>query len=1473
MDVVAQILTERPGRTEEEEYQISDLQEAVELGPGASLDRRHITLYPGDYTTLGDQEIEVPPNVTITILPGAVLEYANDFRLDRFQVGNQTYDGPVIEEDVNQPDFDHPLASDPNVSNPAATRYLEPKFIGHVENITDLNLASEWAFKQEFERSLWSLRNDDTNQLFDVPFENVVQLETEDWIEIDTGQIPNANEGPFVNFRHEERQSQALENELQNSVSNQEVIKSLEIDHGHIVGAESVPVVVDIQSGNSTLEITSQNNPQNRGFVEITHNTDGQEVDVSTLNPGNIIKKLFTDSEGHVIGTERTANVAKIKAREPNEDPLLAVEDLAPSDPGTFEITHRSIGSPIDFPDPTGTEVVREIEPHLDPSGDPTGHVQTVELASVVGGQNVSTSVNGNGNIEIDVDFSTSFGNIHQGNTSPPGDETNALQFVNEIEFDQFGHVTSLGTGQVVTSLASDSDITVSQSTGDVTVGIGSLSQFDTDDLDEGSSNLYFKESRVDSAANSLLEAGNNISLDFQPGQSASLTINAPNEDVQDAVYNNVLSGTQTLIDVSYSDQTNEVDFVVNDDLSQYDNSSAAFSTYTSADFDTDFAAKSTDELSEGTSNLYFTDERAQDAAAAALVGGQNVNVSYDDGADQITVSSNTALTVKDGGNQINQGVNVVNFGDDISASQTSGNSVEVSFDVNSSGVTGTTADAFIIDTDGSNPLQLRNDGSGEFVVETGSGGNLRDLKVRNLTVDGTTTTINTEELTVADNKILLNSNTPNVSNPTQDAGIEVKRGSQSNAILNWNETQDYWEAGTLALSRRILTTDDATNFQGDFVSRTGDIMTGKLTVDSANNSNIGLLIGDPTSENFNGPLSFRVETGDVQFDGSFGFDTGTAVDEIKTTVADPGANTKLATEAAIRSAIGSAQFTNTKAVTAIENASELNLTDTDLTWSRDTDSATLHFVDYGNDSDYLTVDVEDNVDDVFRIRGTNASNSLENVADFGFDEIRFYQTPNVNGNTMWHAGNDGSGSGLDADTLDGTQLSDIGFGDIAASRYTDGEARGAIEAGDVDHVQFSNIEDVNDGQIGRDNSVGFLGSWGGNGTAVLWDSNNVSGGTDISISGGTGPEGQPTINHANTSSQGNVSAPNGGAIADINLDGNGHVTNINTVDFDSRFDDYGNWRVSATGGNGTANIGSDERVNFDGGPGINTGFDVFSSNPFEVTITHANTSNQGDVSAGSGSAINSIELDFAGHVTNIGTSSFDDYGNWVIEEGDGEQSIIGSGQKLEIFGGDDLNTEIVSTGGETRLRVAHDNTGGAQSTGNSGGTVIQSVNTNNNGHVNGINTTNLDGRFVRESGDTMTGALTVQANITSTQDIRANGDVIAFFSSDRRKKTNIKEIGGPLDKIGRITGYEFDWKKAYRREGSQYGLIAQEVQKVLPKAVNERNDGTLAVDYNQTIPLLTNAVKELRNRVESQQEQIENQQRQINELQEQLNQ
>jgi autotransporter adhesin len=87
---------------------------------------------------------------------------------------------------------------------------------------------------------------------------------------------------------------------------------------------------------------------------------------------------------------------------------------------------------------------------------------------------------------------------------------------------------------------------------------------------------------------------------------------------------------------------------------------------------------------------------------------------------------------------------------------------------------------------------------------------------------------------------------------------------------------------------------------------------------------------------------------------------------------------------------------------------------------------------------------------------------------------------------------------------------------------------------------------------------------------------------------------------------------------------------------------------------------------------------------------------------------------------------------------------------------------------------------------------------------------------------------------------------------SDRRFKTDIERIQGALDKVADLSGVLFRWRteeytdKGFS-EGRHYGVIAQEVEEVLPEAVTAGPDGEKTVAYAQIIPLLIESIKELK--------------------------
>lgn len=123
---------------------------------------------------------------------------------------------------------------------------------------------------------------------------------------------------------------------------------------------------------------------------------------------------------------------------------------------------------------------------------------------------------------------------------------------------------------------------------------------------------------------------------------------------------------------------------------------------------------------------------------------------------------------------------------------------------------TGTTATSFQLDSGNTGP-RVKNE-SGAVAIRNAADNSYADLVLRNLVVQGTTTTVNSETVTIADNTIVLNSNASGT--PTENAGIEVERGTATNSTLLWNEATDRFVAGlvgateTLALKKKFTFTN-----------------------------------------------------------------------------------------------------------------------------------------------------------------------------------------------------------------------------------------------------------------------------------------------------------------------------------------------------------------------------------------------------------------------------------------------------------------------------------------------------------------------------------------------------------------------------------------------------------------------------------------------------------------------------------------
>jgi hypothetical protein len=115
--------------------------------------------------------------------------------------------------------------------------------------------------------------------------------------------------------------------------------------------------------------------------------------------------------------------------------------------------------------------------------------------------------------------------------------------------------------------------------------------------------------------------------------------------------------------------------------------------------------------------------------------------------------------------------------------------------------------------------------------------------------------------------------------------------------------------------------------------------------------------------------------------------------------------------------------------------------------------------------------------------------------------------------------------------------------------------------------------------------------------------------------------------------------------------------------------------------------------------------------------------------------------------------------------------------------------------------------------------------------------------------GDTVANTTAVVAD-----NIYATNDLIGNYSSDQRLKDNVLVIDSALTKVNEIGGYSFTWNNKiddFREGTNDYGVIAQEIENILPDAVSINSQGNKTVNYNALIPLLVEAVKELSAKVD----------------------
>ena len=323
-----------------------------------------------------------------------------------------------------------------------------------------------------------------------------------------------------------------------------------------------------------------------------------------------------------------------------------------------------------------------------------------------------------------------------------------------------------------------------------------------------------------------IFNSTDNLFQFYDGSQWINLNDTDTDEDIQDLIGGMLSGNTETNIEVTYDDANDKINFVVSDSVIRgkisvgsegsasgngslaYNNSTGVL-TYTPPVLSG--LSGDSDDISEGSSNLYFTNARARGAVSVTDSGGDG-SLAYNSSTGVITYTGPSAAEVRA---HFSAGTGVSISSGQVSIGQSVGTTDNVTFNN--------------VDVDGT----LTTDA----------------ISTTNLTVTGTTTTVNTETIKLADNIIELNSNHDANTAPTQNAGILVNRGSSSNVSLEFIENDDRWKFtndGSTYYSIP-LPTEYATLVAGDGIDVSAASGAVTVSAENATSSNPGIAAFDST--------------------------------------------------------------------------------------------------------------------------------------------------------------------------------------------------------------------------------------------------------------------------------------------------------------------------------------------------------------------------------------------------------------------------------------------------------------------------------------------------------------------------------------------------------------------------------------------------------------------------------------------------
>ena len=481
-----------------------------------------------------------------------------------------------------------------------------------------------------------------------------------------------------------------------------------------------------------------------------------------------------------------------------------------------------------------------------------------------------------------------------------------------------------------------------------------------------------------------------------------------------------------------------------------------------------------------------------------------------------------------------------------------------------------------------------------------------------------------------------------------------------------------------------------------------------------------------------------------------------------------------------------------------------------------------------------------------------------------------------VSGNTVWHEGNDGPSSNLNADLLDGQggpyylDNTDYCSGGTCSGSLDVGNSVYRInDANNAEH-RFEQASDGTSGVVLRTTSnqneifqvrssgqavrfavhhgasplVGTSSSWTINGNAIWHQGNDgPSSGLDADRLDGQ---------HASaflTSETGDISSVTAGT----GLTGGGNsgavTLNLNTGYTDGRYvrgdgNNNGGVNINVVDSDFVVRDSSDSPTNYIWRDHSASVLYLGSSSAVATLRSTLNLNNEaitninwGASDDGSGSGLDADTVDginSAGFIRSNANDNVAGHTEWQ----DNYQIRLGNGADFRMW----------HTGSDTRFR---------------------SYNHGQELRIQGENSGGTTRNLIRADPDNWV-RLFYSGNLrleTTSSGVESNA---FFYSSDERLKTNFTEYDQGLSEVLELEPQYYYWKDDIDKT-KQIGLTAQEVQKIIPELVREDEEGYLSIDYGSLTPLLINAVKDQQELIEEQEREIKENKQELEELEEKV--